>query len=47
MPLILTEMYFESQTFRSENDDVIENGNISKRLSDTSRMSSIARLIIY
>lgn len=41
------DMYFENQTFRSDGDDVIENGHISERLYETPRTSPMARPKFY
>lgn len=41
------QKYFENQTFRLDSDDVIENGRVSERLSDTPRTSPMVRSKFY
>lgn len=42
-----SQMYFKNQTFRSDSDDVIENGRVSEILYDTPRTSPVVRPKFY
>lgn len=42
-----SQMYFKNQTFRSDSDDVIENGRVSEILYDSPRTSPMVRPKFY